>query len=83
MICHVQDGDPGKPVVWFKEMNPKAGEPGVLRTGGGQCPSPHSQAGSKFNLCPPFCSTQALGWLDGTRPRWEGQLLCSVHHFKG
>lgn len=52
----------------YSSLGLKALEPGELRAGEDPCPSSNSQAESKFNILLPFCSTEALIWLDDNPP---------------
>lgn len=72
--CHLQAGDPGE-LVWFS-LSSEACVPGAWGAGKDWGPSSISRAGrAKFCLPLPFCSIQALRWLDNAWPHW-GKARC-------
>ena len=68
-ICHLQAGEPGKTLVWFR-LRPKAWEPEAPMSEGRR----RWTSQLKQWICPSFtfCSIQALSGLDGAHSNWWG-----------
>ena len=80
--CHLQAGDPGKPVGWFQSESEglrTRRSKGVTSSPRGEEPkTPQLSQAEREVHPPPFCPTQTLQKLRNAHPNGGGHLLHSV-----
>ena len=81
IICHLQIGERGKPVVQFSSSS-KSWEPGCQCSRPGEDGCFHSSKKRKFTLPLLFCSTRVVSELDDAHLHWWGLCPSSVYLLK-